>query len=176
VQQRFASCGGVRNSVAAGLLVSSFLLVGGCAKAPEWVAPLEGPPATRAEAQLQEPEQQALKFSLSADLAFDYGKAELKPDGSTEIGNIRQLIPSTYEGEICVRGFTDGPGSELRNQILSERRAKSVAAALVAVGIRNSIQIQGLGEIKANGSIVEDPTIRIVEILIGSCLRDGKTE
>jgi outer membrane protein OmpA-like peptidoglycan-associated protein len=66
---------------------------------------------------------------------FDTGKATIKPDSNTLLDQVAAALKAAPTLKIEVGGHTDNVGQAKANQHLSEERAKSVMAALVARGI-----------------------------------------
>jgi outer membrane protein OmpA-like peptidoglycan-associated protein len=69
----------------------------------------------------------AVEATLSADVLFDFGSAELRPKASTVL---RRLLPEIERatGQIEIVGYTDSIGSPGVNLPLSRARARAVAA------------------------------------------------
>ena len=81
---------------------------------------------------------------------YDIVKPEDKAFIQKAAGYIQKLPPSVV---IEVGGHTDNVGSKASNQVLSENRAKSVKAALVAAGVKDSVlQTKGYGDSKPKAS------------------------
>jgi OOP family OmpA-OmpF porin len=66
---------------------------------------------------------------------FDTGKADLKQDGVATVKEIATLLKSNPTLKLSVEGHTDNVGDASSNKKLSEARARSVTAAIVASGI-----------------------------------------
>ncbi|HET9404677.1 MAG TPA: OmpA family protein [Burkholderiales bacterium] len=66
---------------------------------------------------------------------FDTGKSDLKADGKAAVGEIATMLKSASSLRIAVEGHTDNVGQAAANKALSEQRARSVMAAIVAAGI-----------------------------------------
>jgi outer membrane protein OmpA-like peptidoglycan-associated protein len=112
-------------------------------------AQLQNASAERAKARLDARDAQiaALKNSLNAkqtergtlvtfgDVLFDYNKAELKPGAQGDIAKLASFLQENADRKVIVEGYTDSTGSAAYNQSLSERRANSVRAALVRMGV-----------------------------------------
>jgi outer membrane protein OmpA-like peptidoglycan-associated protein len=77
-----------------------------------------------------QPEQgggRELRFQLTADLLFDFDKADLRPEAEGLLQAVMaQIKEKAKKPAIRVEGHTDGKGSDEYNQDLSERRAASV--------------------------------------------------
>jgi outer membrane protein OmpA-like peptidoglycan-associated protein len=86
-------------------------------------------------------------FSLSADMMFDYDKADLKPAAEPELIKVANVLKQKSKGFVKVTGYTDSKGEDNYNLNLSERRAQAVANWLIAHGIDMArIAIEGKGE------------------------------
>lgn len=124
-------------------------------------ADLQKAGAERAKARLDARDAQIakLKESLNAkqtergtlvtfgDVLFDYNKAELKPGAQGNIAKLAGFLQENPDRKVIVEGYTDSTGSASYNQELSERRANSVRAALVRVGVDPlRIVAQGYGK------------------------------
>ena len=79
-----------------------------------------------------------LVISLS-DILFDVNKATLKPGAESNVRRIAAILQQYPDKQISVEGHTDATGSDAYNQKLSEDRAASVRAALVAGGVSPSV-------------------------------------
>lgn len=81
---------------------------------------------------------------------FATGSAQLTPDSVQEIDNLAAILKA-YEGvNIEIQGYTDNQGDAAKNVTLSQGRAASVQARLLAQGIDNS-------RMKAVGYGAENP-------------------
>lgn len=76
------------------------------------------------------PEQ--VKVNLSADLLFDFDKADIKPAAEPELAKVATVLKSYPRAQVLIEGHTDGKGSDSYNQTLSEKRADTVARWLAA--------------------------------------------
>ena len=113
----------------------------------------QAPAAPVAPAQAPAPAPKPVKvtkeFDLSSDVLFDFGKSSLKPAGKTALddlyGKIQAETPK--DGTAVVIGYTDRIGSDKSNQVLSEKRAKTVADYLIGKGIpAGKVTTEGRGE------------------------------
>ena len=78
---------------------------------------------------------------------FDTGKAELKPDGRATVAEIVKMMKAAPQLKLAVEGHTDNVGAAAANKALSEQRAKSVMAAIVAGGIEaGRLSAAGFGQ------------------------------
>jgi OmpA-OmpF porin, OOP family len=69
---------------------------------------------------------------------FDTGKAILKPDSDSVLGEIVKLMQQNLALKLKVEGHTDNQGTAASNQTLSQKRADAVVAWLTAHGINAS--------------------------------------
>ena len=76
--------------------------------------------------------QQEIKVNLSADLLFDFDKADIKPAAEPELMKVVTVLKSYPNAQVNIEGHTDGKGGDAYNQPLSERRASVVAQWLIA--------------------------------------------
>lgn len=105
------------------------------------------------------------------DLSFESASPTLLPEAASNIEQVATYANGQYGGrEIMVEGHTDSRGSAEFNLQLSQDRADSVKAALVAAGVdAQRITALGLGEdfpIDSNESEVGRSRNRRVEIVI----------
>jgi outer membrane protein OmpA-like peptidoglycan-associated protein len=90
-----------------------------------------------------------LRFRLTADLLFDFDKADLRPEAEGVLRDILAQIKARAKQPILrIEGHTDAKGADRYNQDLSERRAASVKAWFVrsAKLPTKSITTTGFGE------------------------------
>ena len=66
---------------------------------------------------------------------FDFNKADLKPESTSELNRIVTLLNERPTMQVEIAGHTDNIGSAAYNMKLSERRAKAVSDYLVKNGI-----------------------------------------
>ncbi len=109
--------------------------------------------------------QDVLIACFKSDYMFDYDSAQLKPGAYTEISRVTQVLNQFGQTRLIIAGHTDKTGSEVYNMDLSERRARSVAVALMNKGIpAQRMQAIGYGEGKPISSSAA--VNRRVEIII----------
>ncbi|MDD2703756.1 MAG: OmpA family protein [Acidocella sp.] len=101
---------------------------------------------------------------------FDWDKYRLTPRATQIIAQAAADSKTENVTIMNVAGYTDTSGTPKYNQGLSERRAKAVAAQLVADGVQASeIEIHGYGEthlLVQTGPGVREPQNRRVEIVM----------
>ena len=116
------------------------------APAPE--PKLEPAPAVAAAPVVVEPPRPVIqKITLSTDVLFDFGKAELKDSGKQRLDQLAGEIKDADVDEIIAVGHADRIASQDYNQKLSEARAQAVKDYLTQRGAKsNVITAQGKGE------------------------------
>jgi len=82
------------------------------------------------------------------DVLFEFGKANLAGGARAKVQDIADVLNQQAQGRrVSVEGHTDSIGSEQANQLLSERRADTVASALEAEGVSNQrLTAKGYGK------------------------------
>jgi outer membrane protein OmpA-like peptidoglycan-associated protein len=75
------------------------------------------------------------KGYIALYINFDTGKSIIKPESMPLIAQIVDMLNSNPDLKLNVEGHTDNVGNPISNITLSEERAKSVVAAIVAHGI-----------------------------------------
>jgi outer membrane protein OmpA-like peptidoglycan-associated protein len=87
-----------------------------------------------------------IKISLQGEILFDFDKANLRPAAEPTLTQIVALIRKTPKPMVVIEGYTDSKGAPAYNQKLSDRRAASVKAWMVAHGIADGgVRTRGLG-------------------------------
>ncbi|GAB1819554.1 OmpA family protein [Herbidospora sp. RD11066] len=92
-----------------------------------------------------EPPNPVRVAELDGDLLFTTGKYELRPEGVLAIRAFADEVLPLSPTRVHVVGHTDDVGTDLENQVLSQRRAKAVRAELQRLGFAN-ITVAGKGE------------------------------
>jgi len=73
-----------------------------------------------------------VKITLAADVLFDFGKSQLRPDAEKTLREAATKMKFAHaKGPIAVDGFTDAKGAAGLNQKLSEARADAVEDWLI---------------------------------------------
>lgn len=97
---------------------------------------------------LLDPIKKDVKTVLN-NIFFDSGKAELRPESFTELDKLQLLLTQNPSLQVEISGHTDDVGKDTENQILSEKRALSVADYLIKKGINTqNIKVKGYGKTK----------------------------
>ena len=86
------------------------------------------------------------EFGLSGKVLFGSDVDSLNAQSSAIVQRIGKALLDVGIDRVRVDGHTDASGKEAYNQQLSLRRAKSVAAVLIGVGMKEeNVQLRGLG-------------------------------
>lgn len=81
------------------------------------------------------------------DVLFDTGQSRLRAGGGSGMQQLADLMQRHPALQASIEGHTDDVGSEASNQALSSRRARSVVAALVGLGVDpGRLAVHGYGE------------------------------
>lgn len=94
------------------------------------------------------PAKEAIKkpTNLNADILFDLGKSELKPEAAAQIRFMAEFA-KREKFSIELSGHTDPSGTDEENQVLSQNRADAVRQALINAGIKaENVTATGYGE------------------------------
>jgi OOP family OmpA-OmpF porin len=101
---------------------------------------------------------------------FYTGSANLNPGGMQQIARLSTYLAANPSQTVRIEGHTDSQGSATYNEALSQRRAASVRAALVAAGIDPArVTAMGMGEalpVASNDTAAGRQQNRRVEIII----------
>ena len=86
--------------------------------------------------------------ALDADVLFDFDKATLRPDATTQLAKTADMIRRGGAGDITILGYTDAKGGDAYNLDLSQRRSETVAEWMRGqVGVRQRrFAVTGKGE------------------------------
>lgn len=103
------------------------------------------------------------------DVLFDTGQSRLQADGGRSMQQLAEFMRRYPQRRAAIEGYTDNVGSETSNLDLSDRRARSVMAALVGLGVgADRLRPQGFGEanpVGANDSAAGRQMNRRVEVI-----------
>ena len=67
-----------------------------------------------------------IRIELSADVLFDFDKAEIRPDATKILSQAAGVLQDHATRRVVIEGHTDGKGTDEYNQRLSQRRAQAV--------------------------------------------------
>jgi len=89
-------------------------------------------------------------------VTFETDSAEIKPESTATLNEVAQSLVDHPGARIQIGGYTDSTGSQAHNLSLSQRRAESVKAYLVARGVAGDRLVAvGYGE---SGPIADNAT------------------
>ena len=104
------------------------------------------------------------------DVLFDANRAQLKSAGERSVEKLADFLKQYPQRTARVEGFTDSTENPGLNQELSDRRAASVRAAMVAMGVdRSRIAVRGYGDefpVASNASQDGRQLNRRVEVIL----------
>lgn len=87
-----------------------------------------------------------IKINLSADVLFDFDKANLRPEAGPALEKVVAVLQAYPKAAALIEGHTDGKGNDRYNQKLSEQRADSVRRWLAEHGIATAMTTRGWGK------------------------------
>lgn len=97
--------------------------------------------------------QDVLMVTMTSQTAFDVNSTRIKSGFNSTLDKIAGIVNKYGKTHLTVVGHTDSTGSDSYNQQLSERRANSVASALLERGvIQQRLSVYGAGETKPRAS------------------------
>lgn len=98
-------------------------------------------------AELQTRETERGLLVTLGDVLFEFGRADIRPTAHAALRKLADFMAQYPTRTLLIEGHTDSVGSHAANQALSLRRAQSVAAALIGMGVApQRIQTVGYGE------------------------------
>ncbi|MCU0695577.1 MAG: OmpA family protein [Myxococcaceae bacterium] len=87
----------------------------------------------------------AFQLQLSAEVLFDTGKAQLRPDGEAALREVVGKVQALGKAKLRVLGHTDAQGTSAANSKLSEARAQSVVRFLSGLSGLEGVPVDGKG-------------------------------
>lgn len=87
-----------------------------------------------------------IKLIMPGNVTFRTGSAEIQADFYNTLNAVAGSLKEFQGSNVKITGYTDSTGDAMRNQILSEQRADSVARYLQSQGVTSArLQTSGLG-------------------------------
>lgn len=77
-----------------------------------------------------------ITLNMPSDITFDVDRSDIKPQFGQTLYNVSQTLKEYASTTVDVAGHADSTGSDEHNMALSQRRADSVAQALIANGVQ----------------------------------------
>ncbi|AKV07071.1 membrane protein [Pseudomonas fluorescens NCIMB 11764] len=106
-----------------------------------------GCPLPQYPASVKPVQTEVITLSDAGDVLFAFNNSDLTPSMQSQLDALMPTLQSADVVSIKVIGHTDSVGSDTYNQALSERRASSVAAYLLGMGLApNKLTSEGRGE------------------------------
>lgn len=106
------------------------------------------------------------------DVLFDTGKSELRGGANVQLAKLSSFLTKYQDRSITIEGHTDSVGAEDYNLGLSQRRADSVKAFLVAQGV-DAARVTSIGKgeaypVASNETVTGRQQNRRVEVIIAN--------
>lgn len=118
--------------------------------------------------QVQRTEEGEINLIMPGNITFDTDSSELRADFMDTLKSVAKVVQEYKDTLVTIGGHTDSTGSERYNQLLSERRAASVAEVLLSQGVAfERVAARGNGELRPiadNSSATGRASNRRVEI------------
>lgn len=87
-------------------------------------------------------------IAMSADVLFDFDKAELRKESRPELEKLAAVLKEYPNATARIEGHADGKGDAAYNQKLSERRAEAIRKWLENEGVKTRLSSKGWGKTK----------------------------
>ena len=123
-------------------LLVAFLALSGCQTPPKGLTPAQVAVLKQQGFELTD---EGWAFGLSGKVLFGSDVETLNKPSTDIVERIGQALVGAGIERVRVDGHTDASGKEPYNVALSLRRAKSVGKVLTRVGMKEEIQLRGLG-------------------------------
>jgi outer membrane protein OmpA-like peptidoglycan-associated protein len=106
------------------------------------------PETVTAEAKVQITKETVIEPNKTYIIYFDTDKTDLKTDAMPEMAKVYSYLKNNASYGIKIAGYADADGSDERNKLISDNRAKAVAKYLSSKGITSSrITAKGYGQV-----------------------------
>jgi outer membrane protein OmpA-like peptidoglycan-associated protein len=87
-----------------------------------------------------------IKLIMPGNITFRTGSADIQPDFYQTLNSVSSSLREFPDSNVRITGYTDSTGDAMRNQMLSEQRANSVARYLESQGVSSArLQTNGFG-------------------------------
>jgi len=86
-----------------------------------------------------------IEVTLPADILFDFDKADIKPEATTALHELADILREKARGPVTVKGYTDALGKDAYNQKLSEKRAAAIKTWLTSRESLGSLKYATVG-------------------------------
>ena len=94
-----------------------------------------------------------LVLDMPSQLTFAVGSANIEPNFRSTLDKVASTLGQYEKTYVDVMGHTDATGTDASNQLLSERRASSVAGYLASKGVQSArLATKGYGESQPKAS------------------------
>lgn len=109
-----------------------------------------------------------IELIMPGNITFDTNESDVKPEFMSTLRSVARVLEEYENTLVTIEGHTDSTGSASYNQLLSERRATSVAEVILLEGVAyQRVAARGFGEdrpIASNASVEGRAQNRRVEI------------
>lgn len=109
-----------------------------------------------------------IELIMPGNITFDTNQSDVKPEFMNTLRSIARVLEEYENTLVTIEGHTDSTGSASYNQLLSERRASSVAEVILLEGVAyQRVAARGFGEdlpIATNATVEGRAQNRRVEI------------
>lgn len=78
---------------------------------------------------------EGIEVTFGSDLLYDVDADQLRPAGEEKLRDLATSFDRYRDTDVLIVGHTDSMGSDIYNQALSERRARSVSDFLIRQGV-----------------------------------------
>ncbi len=90
---------------------------------------------------------ESILLNMPGSLTFTSGSHNIKPEFHSVLNSVAFVLNEFKKTQVNIAGHTDSIGKAGYNQVLSEKRAKSVATFLAQQGVRpQRVLVKGFGE------------------------------
>ncbi|QLF94223.1 OmpA family protein [Pseudomonas sp. ABC1] len=148
----------------------AILMLGGCQSTPP--AGLTPEQVAMLKAQGFVWTEEGWEFGLQGKVLFETDSEQLSSDSQQLITRITRALTSVGIDDIILEGHTDDQGRPAYNEQLSQRRAQTVADAMIGNGMpEHAIQIRAMGQrkpIASNETATGRSENRRVVIIVGA--------